>query len=464
MVRIGLYSEDRKLQQILSSALGKEFLIAFESTEDGITSMLAAGSCDVVLLDLDSNDRSLNRRMACCRRIAESPVSSVVMADDGLRSTAEDLVRLGAYSYCRKPPSIRDLKAMLHRAHERSALKRELRTVQQQLEEVSSCDQMIGSSPRMRQVYDLVHRVANLNASVLVTGESGTGKELIARAIHNLGAHSNHPFVAVCCGAIPETLIEAELFGHEKGAYTGTVGSREGYLEQAGEGTLLLDEIGELSPSTQVKLLRVLQQREFSRLGSNRLIPLRARLVFATHADLADLVAQGKFRLDLYYRINVIKVNAPPLQERIDDIPRIAMHFLRQYSEQYQKIVADIQPTAMDLLQAYSWPGNVRELENVIQRAIIVASGETIRVEDLPLNIQSESVVNIGDYHPANSFERQLRDYKVKLAATAVRDNHGNKTLAARSLNISRAYLHRLIRLAEQDPIVEPEAFDLESA
>jgi transcriptional regulator with PAS, ATPase and Fis domain len=207
-----------------------------------------------------------------------------------------------------------------------------------------------------------------------------------------------------------------------------------------------------------------LQQREYSRLGSSKLIPLRARLIFATHADLAELVAQGKFRLDLFYRINVVKVNAPPLQERVEDIPQIAMHFLRQYSEIYQKLVEEIQPGAMALLQAYSWPGNVRELENVIQRAIIVASGETIREKDLPLNIQSESVVNIGDYHPVNSFERQLRDYKVKLAETAVRDNNGNKTLAARSLHISRAYLHRLIRLAEQDPLIEEETLDSESA
>ena len=464
MVRIALYSEDRKLQQILSSALGKEFQVTLERTEDGINSMFAGGSCEVALLDLDSNDKSLPQRIACCRHIVESQAPSIVMADDGMRSTAAELVRLGAFSYCRKPPSIRDLKTMLHRAHERTSLKQELKTVKEQLEEVCSCDQIIGSSPQMQQVYDLVHRVASLNASVLVTGESGTGKELIARAIHNLGGHAEHPFVAVCCGAIPETLIEAELFGHEKGAFTGSIGSREGYLEQAGEGTLLLDEIGELSPSTQVKLLRVLQQREFSRLGSNRLVPLRARLIFATHADLAELVSQGKFRLDLYYRINVVKVNVPPLQERVEDIPQIAMHFLRQYSEQYQKLVEEIHPSAMALLQSYSWPGNVRELENVIQRAIIVASGEIIRVEDLPLNIQSESVINFGDFHPANSFERQLRDYKVKLAETAVRENHGNKTLAARSLNISRAYLHRLIRLAEQDAPMEQENLDLESA
>ena len=467
MVRIGLFSEDAKLRQVLSSALGKEFQVFLESTEDGINRILAAGGYDVMILDLDSNHTSLQQRIASCRRLVASRVSSVVMADDILRATAAELVRLGAHSYCRKPPSVRDLKAMLHRAHEKVTLQQKLHNAQQLLEETSTCDQMIGASPQMQQVYDLVHRVANLNASVLVTGESGTGKELIARAIHNLGSRSSQPFVAVSCGAIPETLIEAELFGHEKGAFTGTVGAREGYLEQAGDGTLMLDEIGELSPATQVKLLRVLQQREFSRLGSNKLIPLRARLIFATHADLSELVAQGKFRLDLFYRINVVKVNAPPLQERVEDIPHIAMHFLRQYSEIYQKLVEDIQPGAMALLQAYAWPGNVRELENVIQRAIIVASGETICEKDLPLNIQSESVINIGDYQPVNSFERQLRDYKVKLAANAVRENNGNKTMAARSLNISRAYLHRLIRLADNDTFADHEnqdALDMETA
>jgi len=464
MIRIGLYSDDPKLQQILSSVLGKEFQVLLETTEEGINRMLADAGCDVVILDLDSSHDSLQDRIACCRRIVGSRVSSVVMADDTLRATAAELVRLGAHSYCRKPPSIRDLKALLHRAYEGFLIRRKPYGVRQQVEETISCDQMIGGSPPMQQVYDLVHRVANLNASVLVTGESGTGKELIARAIHNLGSRSGRPFVAVCCGAIPETLIESELFGHEKGAFTGTVGMREGYLEQAGEGTLLLDEIGELSHSTQVKLLRVLQQREFCRLGSNRLIPLRARLVFATHTDLAELVAQGKFRLDLFYRINVMKVTAPALQERVEDIPQIAMHFLRQYSEIYQKVVEDIRPGAMALLQSYSWPGNVRELENVIQRAIIVASNESICEKDLPLNIQSESVLNIGDYQPTNSFERQLRNYKVKLATAAVRDNHGNKTVAARSLNISRAYLHRLLRLAEQDPLIEQEGLDMESA
>ncbi len=455
MIRIRLYSEDRKLQLLLSSALGKEFQIDLDSTEDGISRLLSVGAADVLVLDLDSNRDSKKALSRFSRHIASSPVPLVVLADDGMRQDAVELVRQGAYSYCRKPPSIRDLKTVLGQAYESSLLKQRLHVTQLKLQEATSYDQMVGSSAQMHRVYELVRKVADINASVLVTGESGTGKELVARAIHNLGIRAGRPFVAVSCGAIPETLIEAELFGHEKGAFTGTVGLREGYMEQAGDGTLFLDEIGELSLATQVKLLRVLQQREFSRLGSNRLIPLRARLVFATHANLSELVTQQKFRLDLYYRVNVMKIHLPPLQERPEDIPLLAMHFLAQYSEMYQKPMKEIQSGAMDQLQAYSWPGNIRELENVIQQAIIMTSDDIVHEEDLPANIQEDSIVNIGDYHPAGSFERQLRDYKVKLAEIAIRDNQGNKTLAARSLQISRAYLHRLIRQAEPDAEIE---------
>jgi DNA-binding NtrC family response regulator len=269
--------------------------------------------------------------------------------------------------------------------------------------------------------------------------------------------------VAVSCGAIPETLIEAELFGHEKGAFTGTVGAREGYFEQAGDGTLFLDEIGDLSLFTQVKLLRVLQQMEFSRLGSTRLIPLRARLIFATHQDLDKLVAEGKFRQDLYYRINVMRIETPALNEHPEDIPSIATHFLRHYAQVFQKPMDEIEPEAMSMLQSYAWPGNVRELENVMQRAIILASGQVVHADDLTLNSQDDEiseigdVVDIGDYNPAGSFERQIRDYKIKLAVQAVREHNGNKTLAARSLCISRAYLHRLIRLAEPDPMFDQD-------
>jgi DNA-binding NtrC family response regulator len=466
MVRIALHTEDRTLLPLLSSALGKDFQIVLAADKDEINRLVSIAACDVIILDLNVKPELVQEQSVRFQRILECRVPCIVMADDVSRSAALNLVKLGAYGYCRRPPSIRDLKTQLLRAHEHFSLKQELQAVQQQLEAANSCDRLSGSSPQMRRVYDLVRSVTNINASVLVTGESGTGKELIARAIHNLGTRANRPFIAVCCGAIPETLIEAELFGHDKGAFTGTVGSRVGYLEQAEDGTLLLDEIGELSLSTQVKLLRVLQQREFSRLGCNRLIPLRARLIFATHRDLEAMVAQGTFRQDLYYRINVMRIDAPSLREHPDDIPLIAAHFLRNYSEMYQKPVNGITPEAMALLQDYSWPGNVRELENVIQRAIILTPGNTISADCLPSNLQEVpgDVVSIEDYQPAGSFEQQIRNYKVLLATTAVRENNGNKTLAARSLHISRAYLHRLLRVAEPDLNFDSETVDLETA
>jgi transcriptional regulator with PAS, ATPase and Fis domain len=351
---------------------------------------------------------------------------------------------------------------MLRRAHESSTLKRQREQGGQNIETMGDRDQMVGGSRAMHQVHHLIDCVSRIDASVLITGESGTGKELVARAIHNRGNRGSRPFVAVACGAIPETLIEAELFGHEKGAYTGTVGSREGYLEQSRDGTLFLDEVGELSLFTQVKLLRVLQQREFSRLGNNRLIPLRSRIIFATHRNLAEMVTQGKFREDLYYRINVMKIEIPSLQERPEDIATIATHFLHHYARVFQKPIDAIEPEAMAVLQGYPWPGNVRELENVIQRCIILARGRTLRLENLPVMLREKAHTNIEEAVPSGTFEHKLRDYKVRLAATAVRENNGNKTLAARSLSISRAYLHRLIRLADPGAFCEEDGMEIE--
>ena len=454
MICVGLYSEDCTLQSLISSALGKEFQLFFESNEAGINRLLTEQNCHVMILDLNSNHDSLKERIACARRMIASEVPWVIMADDGLRSIAAELVRQGAHGYCRRPPSIRDLRNILCRAYESSAQK-QLAVAQPRLHMAKDRDRIIGSSPQIQHVHHLIDCVSNIEASVLVIGESGTGKELVARAIHNRGSRSNRPFVAVSCGAIPETLIEAELFGHEKGAFTGTVGAREGHFEQAGDGTLFLDEVGELSPYTQVKLLRVLQQREFSRLGSNRLIPLRARLILATHRDLAAMVAQGKFRQDLYYRINVMKIDIPSLHEHPEDIPQIASHFFRHYAQIFQKPMEAIEPDTMEALQSYSWPGNVRELENVIQRAIILAPGKLLRLQDLPSQLLEEVAIALDSGIPQGTFERQLADCKIRMAVAAVRENNGNKAMAARSLNISRSYLYRLIRLAEDETSFE---------
>ena len=307
----------------------------------------------------------------------------------------------------------------------------------------------------MQRVYNLINAVKDLNVSVLITGESGTGRELVARAIHTLGSRSDHPFVAVAAGAIPDTLLESELFGHEKGAFTGTVGARRGYFEEAGSGTLFLDEIGDISLRAQVMLLRALQQREFCRLGSSRLIPLRARVIFATHRNVDEMVGRGDFREDLYYRINVVRINAPALRDRPEDVPQIAEHYLQQYSRMYGKPMMTLEPEAISALQAHPWAGNVRELENVIQRATIMARGTRIRRDDLLMNPESENVVCINEFSSSSSFEQRLRGYKLKLAESAIREHNGNKTQAARSLQISRAYLHRLLRLAGSDEFLE---------
>jgi DNA-binding NtrC family response regulator len=453
MGQVGLYSQDRGVQPLLSSALGEEFEFLFESSETGINTLIETGRCQVVILDLNSNHGALRERIDCARRMIAARVKVIVLADDGLHSTANELVDHGAYAYCRRPPSIRELRILLRKAYDDFDERELPAPAPLVLNKASVDNRMIGSSEVMQHMHHLINCVANIDASVLISGESGTGKELIARAVHGRGVRARRPFVAVACGAIPETLIESELFGHEKGAFTGTVGAREGFFEQAGDGTLFLDEIGELAPYTQVKLLRVLQQREFTRLGSNRIIPLRARLIFATHRNLSQMVAEGKFRQDLYYRIHVMKIETPTLQERQEDIPQLAIHFLNHYSELFQKRITAFEPDALAILQSYSWPGNVRELENVIQRAIIVAPGKVIRVEDLPLNLRVEATNTAVDFAPGGSFERQLRDYKIKLAEAAVRENNGNKTLAARSLSISRAYLHRLIRSADSGPL-----------
>ena len=448
-IRVGVLSENAALVMSLSSVLGSDFIVMDVADPQPSEHLVSDSQFDTLLLDLDPASPLLQRWVSFLESAGpRPPVPVILLAGNENRRQALALVGARAHGYVRKPLVVPELRAMLRGAHERRSLRGELAAVRQQLENTVGLDGLIGSSAPMQLVFKLVRKVANLDASVLIVGESGTGKELIARAIHNVGNRSKSPFVAVSCGAIPETLIEAELFGHEKGAFTGSVGTREGYFEQAGNGTLFLDEIGELSLPIQVKLLRVLQQREFSRLGSSRPIPLKARLVLATHRDLEQMVASGTFRQDLFYRVNVMNIEAPPLREHAQDIPLLVQHFLRHYSELYGKSMERIEPDALALLQQYNWPGNVRELENVMQHAIIMAEGVSLEVGDLPETVREQELSVFDEVLPPGSFERLLRDYKTKLATNAVEQCNGNKTLAAQSLSISRAYLHRLLRQA----------------
>ena len=452
MTRVLAYTLDSKLHSLLAPALGKDIQLVAKSDEAELKAAISESQWDVLLIDLGSSPESVDGASCLFDDIVAGGPPVIIMADDEARSQAIDLVQRGAHSYCRTPPAIRELKALISRAHEVTAMKRELESKCSAAAQPDTFDDLIGTSASMKRVYDLVRRVADLNASVLINGPSGTGKELIARATHNMGCRRKFPFIPVSCGAIPETLIESELFGHERGAFTGTAGQRIGYFEQAGTGTLFLDEIGELSLSTQVKLLRVLQEREFCRLGGNRPIPLKARVILATHRDLKRMVAEGKFRLDLYYRINVMTIKAPALVDHQEDIPALANHFVKKYSAAYDKHVDSITLRAMQMLMNYEWPGNVRELENVIQGSIIRTDTDAIDACDLPEYFQeSESHEDEPACVGNGTFDRLLRDYKFKLATRALHDCGGNKTLASRSLDISRAYLHRLLKLNDRE-------------
>jgi DNA-binding NtrC family response regulator len=456
-IEVVFQTQDARLRDLLLAALNRDYDVRLETCRERLIEIALKGEADVVVLDCDSNQCPIDQQLEMFEQLRGSAAPIIVMTDLGKSATTAFLQR-GAFDCIRRPPSLIELKVLIHRAFDHASMRKELATIKRESETGLCCDQLVGTSGKAQVVYDLIRRVADLSAYVLIRGESGTGKELVARAIHNLGSRADRPFVAVSCGAIPETLIESELFGHEKGAFTGSNGARAGYLEQAGDGTIFLDEIGELSLHTQVRLLRVLQQREFTRLGGNRTIPLNARVLFATHRDLHRMVSEGTFRQDLFFRVNVIEINVPPLRERTEDIPALARHFLKKYSEEYGKLVKSIRPAAMEALVEYEWPGNIRELENVIQGAVVLADGDSIGRGDLPPHLQLLDEAPVSRQgERGDSFDELLRQFKISLASKAVVECNGNKTLAARKLHVSRAYLHRLIRMNADDT---PEGSD----
>jgi transcriptional regulator with GAF, ATPase, and Fis domain len=309
--------------------------------------------------------------------------------------------------------------------------------------EISIEHDMIGQSARMREVYQFISKVANTDSTVLICGESGTGKELVARAIHHNSKRHARPFVAINCAAIPEQLLESELFGHERGAFSGAVMQKKGKIEVADGGTLFLDEVAELAPQLQAKLLRVLQEREFERLGSTRPIKIDMRLITATNRDLGEAIKAGQFRQDLFFRLNVLSITLPPLRERREDIPTLVNHFVRKYSAQANRQVVGIMPQVHALLKSYDWPGNVRELENAIERAVVLGSSETMRPEDLPeALLETKQGVEAGSvrYHEA------VNNVKRDLILRALEEAGGSFTEAAKLLDLHPNYLHRLVR------------------
>jgi DNA-binding NtrC family response regulator len=358
---------------------------AVETAGDGFKAIarMAEFAPDLVLTDLKMPGLDGVELMKKVKeQDPELPV--VVMTAFGAVETAVSAMRAGAADYLQKPLNSDELLIVLERALERTKLRRETAELRSQLRERYSFENIVGSSPEMQQVFKSVAQVAPSRATVLISGDSGTGKELVAAAIHHRSPRAPGPFVRLHCAALAETLLESELFGHERGAFTGADRKREGRFEQANGGTLFLDEIGEISLATQVKLLRVLQEREFERVGGNQTIRVDVRVIAATNRDLKEMVAAGRFREDLYYRLNVINLTLPSLRQRASDIPALAIHFLKRYAEENGKNVSTISDAALALLANHSWPGNVRELENVIERAVVLAESDALEPQHLP--------------------------------------------------------------------------------
>jgi two-component system response regulator HydG len=386
----------------------------------------------------------------------------VIMTAYSSIPSAVEALKSGAYDYLTKPLDFEALRLAIERALKHTHLELENEELRRQLArlQVSS---ILGRSPAMRQLLETIALVAPSEATALITGESGTGKGLIARAIHANSSRSSKPLVEVNCAAIPETLIESELFGHERGAFTGAVKQRQGRFAQADGGTIFLDELGELSLSTQVKLLRVLQEGEIQRVGSDRVLTVSVRVIAATNRNLEEMVRDGVFREDLYYRLNVVKIEAPPLRERTEDIPVLAKHFWEMFAEKNRKVVGGIAPKAMDLLLKYQWPGNVRELENVMERAVILLRGDYISEKELPPALQQlsseECVCDPADRVSLAGSGLTLSELEKQAVLQMLLDTGGNKSETARRLGVTRRTLQlKLKKYAEEgEPGVDLE-------
>jgi DNA-binding NtrC family response regulator len=369
-----------------------------------------------------------------------SDASVVILTAQGTVETAVEAIKQGAYDYLTKPVDPQRLRILLDKIVERLETLREVKTLRRQLRDHGSFGRLIGNSPEMRKVYKVVEQAAPTNASVLITGESGTGKELVAQTIHQLSPRASFPFVAINCAAIPETLLESEIFGHEKGAFTGASERRQGCFELADHGTLFLDEVAEMTPATQVKLLRVLQERTFRRLGGRQEQRVDVRVIAATNADPRAAVQSGKLREDLYYRLNVFSISLPRVVDRREDLPLLVQAFINEFSTNNRKSIAGVTQEAMRLMEQYGWPGNVREVRNVIERATILSDGQFIEARHLP-STMTEAGTTLQprlELAPGTTVEEAER----KLIQMTLEHTRDNKTRAAEILGISLKTLH----------------------
>jgi two-component system response regulator HydG len=458
--RILIIDDDRSMCDVLEAELRKR---GFETTtttspEEGLR-RLVEDDYDLVLTDINMHGMS---GVEVCRQIVESreDVPVVVMTAYGSMEAAIATIRAGAYDFVTKPFETDDMALTIERALKHRALREEVKRLRRVVVDQQRFDDILGTSPAMKKMYDLVARVAETDTTVLITGESGTGKELVAKAIHLRSARREGPFVAINCAAMPESLLESELFGHVKGAFTDARTARPGLFIKASRGTLFLDEIGEMPAGMQAKLLRALQERTVRPVGGDQEQPFDARMIAATNRDLETEVEEKRFREDLFYRINVVRIHVPPLRARGSDILLLAQHFLQRYQTGPTQRVVGIKSTAADKLLSYPWPGNVRELQNCIERAVALAQFDQVGVDDLPERVRefksSRIAIESSDPTELLPMEEVERRYILRVLEAV----GGNKTLAAQVLGFDRRTLYRKLERCRD---ITPTKRDLHS-
>jgi two-component system response regulator AtoC len=445
--RVLIVDDEPNLRVMLQGILSREGYDV-DAAEEGRTALerLRAQPADIVVTDLKMPGMDGMQFLAEMRS-AGMPSTCIVMTAYGSTETALEAMKAGAYDYISKPFRPEEIVLTLRKAEERERLRKENQSLRSQLRREQAPAGIVFRSPAMAAVLSTVEKAAPHKSTVLILGESGTGKELVARAIHGASPRAARPFVAVNCGAIPPSLLESELFGHTKGAFTDAVRDRRGLFEEANTGTLFLDEIGELPLILQVKLLRVLQEEEIRRVGDSREIRVDVRILAATSRKLAEEVRAGRFREDLFYRLNVMTLELPPLRDRREDIPVLWEHFLAKGNERLGTQVREISPEAMECLLEYPWPGNVRELENVVERALVLADGEAVGVDELPEKVRQRGGPRRAGAPSSEdlSLKRAIRGLEESYIRRALERTGGNRTRAAEVLEISpRALLYKL--------------------
>jgi len=443
--RILIADDDQSMCEMLEASLAhRGFAVTWRTTAEETLELAQTEEFDVLLTDLQMPGLG---GLELCRRVAESrpDVPVIVITAFGSMDSAVSALRCGAYDFVSKPIENETLALTLERAVRHRNLLERVKILSETVKASQGLDELVGTSPAMRRVYDMINRIAGLDTSVLICGESGTGKELVARALHNNSARSDRPFIGFNCTAVPESLLESELFGHRKGAFTDARSDREGLFVQANGGTLLLDEIADMPLALQPKLLRALEERAVRPVGSNSQQTFDVRIVAATNRDIESLVADGQFREDLFYRLNVIRVDLPPLRARGNDSLLLARHFLDQFASVTGKRVQGIATPAAERLLAYPWPGNVRELRNYMERAVALTQYDTIVVDDLPPKVREYAGASIvvastdpSELLPLEELERRYIQHVLTSAS-------GNKTIAARILGLDRKTLYRKI-------------------